>query len=64
MSIISQLRNFRTLWVMTTVVACFSNAFAQQNYKMTDLGVNKSSDNFNMVMGLNNQAGRRTWMGF
>ena len=55
MSILSQLRNFRTLWVMTTVVACFSSAFAQTSYKVADLGVNKSSDNFNMVMGLNNQ---------
>jgi probable HAF family extracellular repeat protein len=55
MSILSQLRNFRILWVMTTVVACFGNAFAQQSYKITDLGFIKSSDNFNMVMGLNNQ---------
>ena len=27
----------------------------KQSYKITDLGVNKSTDNFNMVMGLNNQ---------
>jgi probable HAF family extracellular repeat protein len=50
-----QLRNFWVPWVTTIVLACFSNASAQQSYKITDLGVNKSSDNFNMVMGLNNQ---------
>ncbi|WP_158751651.1 hypothetical protein [Acidobacterium sp. S8] len=50
-----QLRNFRTLWVMTIAVTCFSNAFAQQSYKITDLGINNSKDNFSMAMGLNNQ---------
>jgi probable HAF family extracellular repeat protein len=48
-------RNFRIPCVTTIVLACASTAFAQQSYKITDLGVNKSSDNFNMVMGLNNQ---------
>ncbi len=37
------------------ILACFSNAFAQAKYKVTDLGINKSTDNFNMVMGLNNR---------
>jgi probable HAF family extracellular repeat protein len=55
MSSLKRLRNFWTLQVTTIVLACFSNATAQQSYKITDLGVNKSSDNFNMVMGLNNQ---------
>ncbi|HEY2467359.1 MAG TPA: hypothetical protein VGI45_05915 [Terracidiphilus sp.] len=49
------MRNFWIPSVTTIVLACFGNAFAQQSYKITDLGVNKSSDNFNMVMGLNNQ---------
>jgi probable HAF family extracellular repeat protein len=37
------------------VLGSFSTSFAQRSYKMLDLGVNKNSDNFNMVMGLNNQ---------
>jgi probable HAF family extracellular repeat protein len=41
--------------VTTIVLACVSNVSAQQSYKITDLGVNKGTDNFNMVMGLNNQ---------
>jgi probable HAF family extracellular repeat protein len=64
MNILSQLRNSRTLWVMTTVVACFSNAFAQQSYKITDLGMNKSKDNFSMAMGLNNQGWTENMDGF
>ena len=49
------MRNFWIPSVTTIVLACFGNAYAQQNYKLTDLGFIKSSDNFNMVMGLNNQ---------
>jgi probable HAF family extracellular repeat protein len=52
------LRLLRNIWipvVATIVLACSSNAFAQRSYKIADLGVNKTSDNFNMVMGLNNQ---------
>jgi probable HAF family extracellular repeat protein len=48
----------RNFWIPCTtkiVLACASNVFAQQSYKITDLGVNKNSDNFNMVMGLNNE---------
>jgi probable HAF family extracellular repeat protein len=50
-----QLRNFWTPCATTIVLACSINAVAQTSYKITDLGVNKSTDNFNMVMGLNNQ---------
>src|SRR5271170_353418 len=50
-----QLRKFWILWATTFVTACASNVFAQQSYKITDLGLNKSTDNFSMVMGLNNQ---------
>ena len=58
-----KLRNF---WipVTTIVLACFSDAFAQQSYKMLDLGVNKNSDNFNMVMGLNNEGWAENMDGF
>ena len=59
-------RNFWIPCVTTIVLACASTAFAQQSYKITDLGVNKSSDNFNMVIGSSTifKAGQRTWMGF
>ena len=50
-----QLGNFWIACVTTIVLGSFSNVFAQRSYKITDLGVNKSTDNFNMVMGLNNQ---------
>ena len=50
-----QSRNFRTLWVTTIALACSGNAFAQQSYKITDLGINNSKDNFSMAMGLNSQ---------
>jgi probable HAF family extracellular repeat protein len=52
------LRRLRNVWipgVATIVLGSFSNAFAQQSYKITDLGVNNSKDNFSMAMGLNNQ---------
>ena len=52
---IKQLRSSWIPYVTTIVLACASTVFAQQSYKITDLGVNKSRDNFNMVMGLNNQ---------
>ena len=54
MSTLRESQNFWTLWVTTIVLACFGNAFSQVSYRVTDLGVNKNSDNFNMVMGLNN----------
>jgi probable HAF family extracellular repeat protein len=42
-------------WVAMIVLGCFSNAFAQQSYKITDLGINNSKDNFSMAMGLTSQ---------
>jgi probable HAF family extracellular repeat protein len=50
-----RLRNFWMPSVTTIVLACFGNGFAQTSYKVTDLGLNHSTDNFSMVMGLNNQ---------
>src|SRR5271156_6407503 len=55
MNTLRQLRNIRIPCVTTIVLVCASAAFAQQSYKITDLGLNKSTDNFSMVMGLNNQ---------
>jgi probable HAF family extracellular repeat protein len=55
MNILRQLRNFRILWVTAIALACSGNAFAQQSYKITDLGNNKNKNNFAMVMGLNNR---------
>ena len=55
MNTLKQLRNFWIPCVTTIVLACASTAFAQKSYKLTDLGVNKTTDNFNMVMGLNNE---------
>jgi len=55
MGTLRQLRNFWMPWVTTIVLACSSSAFAQKSYKITDLGLNHSTDNFSMVMGLNNQ---------
>jgi probable HAF family extracellular repeat protein len=54
MNMMRKLGNFRILQVTLLVLACLSNAVAQRSYKITDLGVNKNTDNFNMVMGLNN----------
>lgn len=59
-----KLRNFCIPWVATFVLACFSNAAAQTSYKITDLGTNKSSDNFSMGMGLNNQGWTENMDGF
>jgi len=64
MNILIQSQNFRILWVTTIALACSGNAFAQQSYKITDLGTNKSSDNFSMVMGLNNQGWAENMDGF
>jgi len=55
MSALRRLRNFWIPGVATIVLGSFSNAFAQQSYKITDLGINNSKDNFSMAMGLNNQ---------
>ena len=53
MSTLRQLRNAWLPWITTIVLACFGNAFAQTSYKVADLGT-LGSDNFGMVMGLNN----------
>jgi uncharacterized membrane protein len=55
MDTLRRLRNFWIPGVATIVLGGFSNAFAQQSYKITDLGINNSKDNFSMAMGLNNQ---------
>jgi probable HAF family extracellular repeat protein len=55
MDTLRRLRNFWIPGVATIVLGSFSNAFAQRSYKITDLGVNNSKDNFSMAMGLNNQ---------
>src|SRR5947207_4914368 len=55
MRMLKQLGNFWILSIAAIVLGCFSNAVAQTSYKITDLGINKNSDNFSMVMGLNNQ---------
>src|ERR1700747_2905829 len=64
MSTLRKLRNFWTPWVATMVLACFSAAVAQVSYKITDLGTNKSTDNFSMAMGLNNQGWAENMDGF
>jgi len=55
MNTLRRLRNFWIPCVATIVLGSFSNAFAQQSYKITDMGLNHSTDNFSMVMGLNNE---------
>jgi len=47
----------RNFWIPVTVIVLgsFSNVFAQKSYRITDLGLNHSTDNFSMVMGLNNR---------
>lgn len=55
MHTLGELRNSRMLWATTIALGCLGNAFAQQSYKITDLGVNNSKDNFSMAMGLNNR---------
>jgi probable HAF family extracellular repeat protein len=55
MGTLRNLRNFCIPWAATIVLGCFSSAVAQTSYKITDLGVNNSKDNFSMAMGLNNQ---------
>jgi len=55
MDTLRRLRNFWIPGVATLVLGCFSSAVAQTHYRITDLGVNNSKDNFSMAMGLNNQ---------
>ena len=54
MNTLRQLRNFWILWVTTLVLACFSNAFAQVSYKVTDLGA-LGNDNLGCAMSINNE---------
>jgi len=54
MSTLKQLRNFSILWVTAIVLACFSNAFAQASYRVTDLGA-EGKDNLGCAMSVNNQ---------
>jgi len=61
------LRRLRKFWipaVATMVLGCFSDASAQIRYKITDLGINNSKDNFSMAMGLNNQGWAENMDGF
>jgi probable HAF family extracellular repeat protein len=58
------MRNFWMPWVAMIVLGCFSNAVAQTSYKITDLGINKSTDNFSMAMGLNNEGWAENMDGF
>ena len=61
------LRPLRNLWLVggaTLVLGSFSNALAQQSYKITDLGLNNNKDNFSMAMGLNNQGWAENMDGF
>lgn len=54
MSAVRRLRNFWIVGITTVVLACFSNAFAQTTYRMTDLGT-VGTDNESMIMSLNNE---------
>jgi probable HAF family extracellular repeat protein len=56
MSAVRQLGNFWILCVTTIVLACSSNAVAQESYRVTDLGVvNDGKFNFSCAMDLNNR---------
>ncbi len=48
----------------TLVLGSFSDAAAQSSYKIKDLGINNSKDNFSMAMGLNNQGWAENMDGF
>jgi probable HAF family extracellular repeat protein len=64
MSTLRRLRGFWMPWVAMIVLGCFSDAVAQTSYKITDLGINNSKDNFSMAMGLNNQGWAENMDGF
>ncbi len=53
MSALRQLRNFWIPWVTMIVLACFSDAVAQTNYKVTDLGT-MNNGNLGCAMNVNN----------
>jgi len=48
------LRNFWAPWLITIVLACFSNAVAQASYKVTDLGA-EGTANLGCAMSVNNE---------
>jgi len=52
MSVLRRLRNFCMPWAAMMVVGCFSNAAAQQSYKVTDLG-SEDNDILGCAMSLN-----------
>jgi probable HAF family extracellular repeat protein len=54
MSALRRLRNFWIPWVTTIVLACFSNAFGQASYRVTDLGT-EGNDNLGCAMSVNDQ---------
>jgi hypothetical protein len=59
------LRQFRNFWLpsaATIVLVCSSNAFAQQSYKITDLGLNHSTTTSAWSWDSIIRAGQRTWM--
>jgi len=59
-----QLRYFWLPWVTTIVLGCFSQAFAQTSYKVTDLGVLHDDWNLSCAMSINNQGWTITMNGF
>ena len=63
----SELRRLRVWWILCfamIALACSSDAVAQVRYKIIDLGINNSQDNFSMAMGLNNQGWAENMDGF
>jgi probable HAF family extracellular repeat protein len=62
MSALRRLRNFWIPWVTTIVLACFSDAFAQASYKVTDLGT-LHNGYFGCSMGVNNHGWTETQYG-
>jgi hypothetical protein len=54
MSAVRRLRNSWILWVTTVVLACFSNAVAQEGYRVFDLGT-EGNDILGCAMSLNNE---------
>jgi probable HAF family extracellular repeat protein len=64
MNTLRQFCNIRIPCVTTIVLACASTAFAQTSYRITDLGIVHSNNNFSMVMGLNNLGWAENMDGF
>jgi probable HAF family extracellular repeat protein len=65
MNTLRQLRNLWKPWVMTIVLACFSDAVAQTSYTVLDLGPqNIGNDNLGCAMTVNNLGWTETMNGF